>query len=87
MDLPSQSTVFLWNTVISLGKDKCSCWRMEWLPTLVFLLGEFHGRRSLAGYSPQGSKALNVPEQQIELLFPALQVDSLPSEPPGKPLR
>ena len=56
MDLPSQSTVFLWNTVINLGKDKCSCWRRERLPTLVFLLGEFHGQRSLAGYSPQGSK-------------------------------
>ena len=25
-------------------------WRREWQPTLVFLLGEFHGQRSLAGY-------------------------------------
>ena len=24
----------------------------EWLPTLVFLPGEFHGQRSLAGYGP-----------------------------------
>ena len=25
-------------------------WRREWLPTQVFLPGEFHGQRSLAGY-------------------------------------
>jgi len=24
----------------------------EWVPTPVFLLGEFHGQRSLAGHSP-----------------------------------
>ena len=29
-------------------------WRRKWQPTPVFLPGEFHGRRSLAGYSPQG---------------------------------
>ena len=28
----------------------------EWLPTPVFLPGEFHGQRSLAGYSPWGCK-------------------------------
>ena len=28
-------------------------WRGEWLPTPVFLPGEFHGQRSLMGYSPQ----------------------------------
>ena len=27
-------------------------WRREWLPSPVFLPGEFHGQRSLAGYSP-----------------------------------
>ena len=26
-------------------------WRREWLPTPVFLPREFHGQRSLAGYS------------------------------------
>ena len=31
-------------------------WRREWLPTPVFLPGESHGQRSLAGYSPQGRK-------------------------------
>ena len=28
-------------------------WSRKWLLTLVFLPGEFHGQRSLAGYSPQ----------------------------------
>ena len=29
-------------------------WRREWLPTPVFLPGESHRQRSLAGYSPWG---------------------------------
>ena len=35
-------------------------WRKEWLPTPVFLPGEFHGQRNLAGYSPWGRKELNM---------------------------
>ena len=31
-------------------------WRSTWQPTLVFLPGESHGWRSLAGYSPWGPK-------------------------------
>ena len=27
-------------------------WRREWQPIPVFLPGEFHGQRSLVGYSP-----------------------------------
>jgi len=27
-------------------------WRRKWQPTPVFLAGESHGQRSLAGYSP-----------------------------------
>ena len=34
-------------------------WRREWLPTPVFLPGEFHEQRSLAGYIPGGLKELN----------------------------
>ena len=30
-------------------------WRRGWLPTTVFLPGEFHGQRSLAGFSPFAS--------------------------------
>ena len=29
-------------------------WRREWLPTPVFLPGEFHGQRNLASYSLWG---------------------------------
>ena len=31
-------------------------WRRKGQPTSVFLRGEFHGQRSLAGYSPWGLK-------------------------------
>ena len=34
-------------------------WRRKWQPTPVFLLGKFHGQRSLAGYSPWGCKELD----------------------------
>ena len=32
-------------------------WRRKWQPTPVFLSGESHGQRSLAGYSPWGHKS------------------------------
>ena len=35
-------------------------WRKEWQPTLVFLPWEPHGQRSLAGYSPWGSKRVRL---------------------------
>ena len=38
-------------------------WRREWQPTPVFLLGEFHGQRSLAGYSPWGLKESDMTER------------------------
>ena len=31
-------------------------WRRKWQPPPVFLPGEFHGQRSLAGYSPGAHK-------------------------------
>ena len=31
-------------------------WKRKWQPTPVFLPGECHGQRSLAGYSPWGRK-------------------------------
>ena len=41
-----------------------SCpWRRHWLPTPVFLPGEFHGQKSLAGYSPWGCKELGLTER------------------------
>ena len=37
--------------------------RRDWLPTLVFLPGEFHGQRSLAGYTPWGCKESDMTER------------------------
>ena len=31
-------------------------WTRKWQPTPVFLPGDFHGQRNLAGYSPWGRK-------------------------------
>ena len=38
-------------------------WRREWLPTPVFLPGEFHGWRSLAGCGPWAHKKLETTER------------------------
>ena len=37
-------------------------WRRAWQPTPVFLPGESHGQRILAGYSPWGHKESDVTE-------------------------
>ena len=37
-------------------------WRRAWQPTPVFLPGEYHGQRSLAGYSSWGHKELDTTE-------------------------
>ena len=37
-------------------------WRREWLSTPVLLPGEFHGQRSLEGYSPCGHKESDITE-------------------------
>ena len=45
-------------------------WRREWQPTAVFLPGQFHGQRSLAGYSPWGSKTWDTTKQLTLSFFP-----------------
>ena len=47
--------------VRSLGRE--DPWRREWLPTPIFVPGEFHGQRSLVGHSPWGHKELDTIEQ------------------------
>ena len=37
--------------------------RRKWQPTPVFLLGEFHGQKSLAGYSPWSHKESDMPKR------------------------
>ena len=39
-------------------------WRREWLPTSVFLPGEFHGQRSLVSYSSWHCKELDMTKAQ-----------------------
>ena len=38
-------------------------WRRAWQPTPVFFPGEFHGQRSLLGYSPWGCKESDMTER------------------------
>ena len=54
--------------VQSLGQE--DPWRREWEPTPVFLPGESHGQRSLAGYSPWGCKELDTTERPTHTLSP-----------------
>ena len=35
-------------------------WSKKWQSTPLFLPGEFHGKRSLVGYSPWGGKELDM---------------------------
>ena len=37
-------------------------WISEWLPTPIFLPGEFHGQTSMEDYSPCGLKELDMTE-------------------------
>ena len=53
--------------VRSLGQE--DPWRRAWQPTPVFLSGEFHGQRSLAGYSPWGCRESDMTEWPTLSLF------------------
>ena len=44
-------------------------WRRKWQPTPVFLPGESHGQKSLAGYSPWGRKESDTTEQLTHTLL------------------
>ena len=63
-------------------------WRRKWQPTPVSLPGEFHGQRSLAGYSPWGFKESDMTEQlnQHTNAWNALPLDMpwLPLSLPGR---
>ena len=62
---PSQEVLMVKNSPANAGRhQRCEFetwvrkipWRRAWQPTLVFLPGEPHGQRSLAGCSPWGHK-------------------------------
>ena len=46
-------------SIPGLGRSPC---RVAYQPTPVFLSREYHGQRSLAGYSSQGHKDLDTTE-------------------------
>ena len=48
-------------------------WRRAYIPTLVFLPGEFHRQRSLAGYNPWGHKESDT-TKQLTLTFSSVNV-------------
>ena len=53
-------------------------WSRNWQPTPIFLPGEFHGQRSLAGYSPWGRKESDSTEQLT------LAPEPSPAQDPGR---
>ena len=103
-----RSERFLGGSVVKESACKCRrpgfspwvgkiCWRRKWQPTLVFLPGESHGQRSLAGYSSWGRKESDTTElltlslfmwdltsSRIEPMSPALAGKFFTTEPPGK---
>ena len=50
------TSLFQHPALLWIGKITC---RRKWPPTPVFLSEEFHGQRSLVGYSPWGHKELD----------------------------
>ena len=50
-------------------------WGREWLPAPVFLPGDFHGQRSLEGYSPCGHKRVGQDWATITFIFPMVMVN------------
>ena len=59
-------------------------WRKKWQPTLVFLPGESHGQRNLAGSSPWGCRESDTTEQLTLSLYIYLRCSQM--EQPGSPL-
>ena len=47
-------------------------WRREWLPTPVFLPGEFHGQRNLADYGPWSCKESDMTERLTQHVYVSL---------------
>jgi len=54
-------------------------WRKERQPTPLFLPGEFHGRRSLASYSPWGRKESDMSENPLQHTHSHLETPVMPT--------
>ena len=57
-------------------------WRRKRQSTIVFLPGEFHGERSLGGYSPWGHKELDTTELLTYMTYTPSLWTSLPPPDP-----
>ena len=49
-------------------------WKRKWQPTPVFFPGEFHGQRSLVGYSPWVPKELDTTEWLTHSFIPSPEI-------------
>ena len=60
----SYSLILLWSSYNNqiLEDSRRAPWSRKWKPTPVFLPGEFHAQRSLAGYSPWGIRESDMTE-------------------------
>ena len=58
----------VWAADVDSGVGKIP-WRKKWQPTRVFLPGESHGQRSLAGHSPSGGRESDTTERLTIFTF------------------
>ena len=56
-------------------------WKRDWLPTPVFLIGEFPGQRSLVGYSPWSRIESNLTHRLALLLWASLVAQMVKNAP------
>ena len=68
MALSGKDSAYNATRVLSMGWEDPL--KKEMQPTPIFLPGESHGQRSLAGHSPKGRRELDTTEQLILLLLP-----------------
>ena len=72
--------------VILISSNYCLLWRRKWPLTPVFLPGESHGQRSLAGYSPGGCKSRTAAAAVKSLQSCPTLCDPMDGSPPGYPV-
>ena len=63
-----------------MAQNSSPKWRRKWQPIPIFLSGEYHGQRSLAGYSPWGRKELYTTEELTHTHSPKLKEKLLQSQ-------
>ena len=62
--------------VTSLSLFTFMHWRRKWQPTPVFLSGEYHGQRSLVGYSPRWSDLTHISIRKAEPTLMSLEAST-----------